>query len=144
MAGYPNGFLRLFWWITGLALLSGLLLIPGVMEMKLQLSMPWRLEAGHRLWVAALHLLTALGVICILGAIWAVHMLRGWRAKRNRFTGVFLVSLFAILILSAIGIYYFGDEVASNWASLIHTVFGVVIGLAVWLHILVGLRETPS
>lgn len=138
MTGYPRGFQKLFWWIAGLVLATGLFLVPGVLEMKLDLSVPWRLDGDQRLWVAAAHLVVTLALVAVVGALWSVHMLRGWRMKRNRLSGVLMVSLLTVLALSAVGIYYFGDEIASKWASLIHTGLGLIIGVVVWLHVLIG------
>jgi heme A synthase len=106
--------------------------------MKLDVPVPWRLEGDQRLLVAAAHLIVSLAFVGIMGALWAVHMLRGWRMKRNLLTGILMVGLLVVLALSAVGIYYLGDEVASKWASLIHTGLGVTIGLMVWLHVIIG------
>lgn len=138
VTGYPRGFQKLFWWVAGLVLLTGLLLVPGVLDTKLDIPVPWHLDGDQRLWVAAGHLLVTLAIVGISGALWAVHMLRGWRMKRNRLTGVLMVSLLIVLVLSAVGIYYLGDEIASKWASLVHTGLGLIIGLIIWLHVLIG------
>ena len=48
--------------------------------------------------------------LMLFGAMVPIHLLRAWRAKRNRWTGSVMAVLNAILIITAFGLYYLGGE----------------------------------
>lgn len=136
MTGYPKGF---YTWLSATLIilaLSGLLLIPTVLDLQLFWDVPWRLEISQRLYVAAIHVVAGLVLFLFIGALWAVHMRRGWRLSRNRLSGSTLVALMAVLGLTGIGIYYLGGEFSSFAASISHTVLGLVAMLAFTVHFL--------
>ena len=134
MSGYPKGFYTVLM-ILGVALfVSGVLLVPTLLAMRLEIDVPWRLETDQRTITAAIHLVAAFAVLAATGAVWAVHMQRGWRMKRNRITGSLLVSILAVLGLTGAGVYYFGDEGLSKWSSLIHASAGLAVVLVLSWH----------
>jgi len=144
MSGYPKGFYG-FLTTAGLLLLAtGILLVPTLLEMRLEWSMPWRLPTDWRTLAAAVHLIAAFLVIAVAGSLWTVHMQRGWRMKRNRITGSLLVAILVALGLTGAGIYYFGDETLSKWSSLGHTAAGLIVGLIVWWHMTHGKKRNKT
>lgn len=143
MSGYPKGFYSVLM-IVGIALfVTGLLLVPTLLTMRLDIGVPWRLETDQRTITAAVHLITAFVLVAAVGALWAVHMQRGWRMKRNRVTGSLLIATLIGLGLTGAGIYYFGDESLSKWSSLVHAMLGVVIVLVLWWHMAIGKNRKP-
>lgn len=138
MTGYPKWFSRLLWWVSVLLLATGLLLIPTMLDMRLEWDVPWRLEGDQRVYVAAAHFVVGFALIWVTGALWTVHMRHGWRRKQNRLTGALLAGGLAVLILTAAGALYAGDEALSLWSSLGHTLLGLTGVVLMPAHYLIG------
>ena len=128
MRGYPKWFSFYFITVTLSCLfLSGLLLAPSTLELRLQWRVPWRLVGSEHSLVAVMHVFIGLIVIGIVGALWSIHMRQEWRMKRNRSTGTLLVIAFALLSFSGIAIYYVTNELWLSITSLSHLCVGVGI-----------------
>ena len=140
MRGYPRHFRPLLWGTLGALFVTGLLLVPSALEMRLEWELPWRPGPGFRLPVAATHALFAFVALFILGALSALHVRAGLRRRRNVIWGLTLLSSFVLLALSALGIYYFGEERTGAWASAIHLVFGLLAPLPMAAHALSSRR----
>ena len=110
MRGYPKWFYRFLVASFVLLTLSGLLLIPNALDMRLEWDMPWRLAGSQQLTIVAIHAILAFLIVSQMGALWSVHMRIGWRHHKNIKTGLSLVAILLALILTGIGIYYLGDE----------------------------------
>lgn len=140
MKGYPRRFAGMLYLALLLILVSGIALVPTFLDMRLQLDVPWRPDFSQRTWIAMLHTGTGLLVVWLLGALWSVHMRAGWRRHRNRFSGVLLVSLLLVLIVTSLGIFYAGDEDLSLWSSLIHLCVGLALPMLAAVHAVLGRR----
>lgn len=134
MKGYPKWFTANFIsTCAGILFLTGILLAPTTLQVRLDRTLPWRLEADSRVVVVALHALVSFIAIAIVGALSTIHMRREWHHKRNRVSGITLVSIFVFLSLSGLGIYYFGNETLSLFSSMSHMIVGILIlGFYVW------------
>ncbi|MDD3610452.1 MAG: hypothetical protein PHI49_11965 [Halothiobacillaceae bacterium] len=140
MNGYPAAFR---WWLHGtLALLftSGLLLTPGALEMRLEWSVPWSLDGGQRVWAAAAHAACVFITLYLIGALWTVHMRSGWRRRENLVGGHLLLTAFALLSASGLGLYYLGDETLGRYALLAHLGAGLLMPPFLLGHVLGGRR----
>ncbi|MDG0818179.1 hypothetical protein [Bdellovibrio svalbardensis] len=137
MKGYPKWFSVKFISIClGVLFLTGLLLTPTTLEVRLDKTVPWRLSADSRVAVAGIHTLLALISIAIVGALSSIHMRKEWNRKRNRVSGISLVAVFVFLALSGLGIYYFGNETLSVLASVSHLTVGILILFIYIWHLL--------
>lgn len=87
-------------------------------------------------WMLIVHAMGAYAFLVILGAMIPVHIPLGWNQRRNRTSGVILLGLFALLSLTALGLYYVGDDVLRSRASLIHWTVGLAALPALLIHIL--------
>ena len=144
MKGYPSSFKLMLYGVALAVLISGILLVPTMLDLRLEWDMPWRLPLAGRTAAVAAHLGAALWLMMLFGAAWTVHMRLGWRAKHNLVSGLFIVGLMLVLALSSVGIYYLGDEDLSLWASLIHTVIGLSLPLMFVYHITLGKRRADA
>jgi len=140
LPGYPR-------WFPGLLLLtlcgllgSGLWLIPSLLEMRLDMAIDWHGIGAERLLAAAIHALTAFLSLVLAGALAAIHLRIGWRRRLNHLSGTGLLVLFAAAGLSALGVYYAGDESLSLGSSIVHTVAGLASALLCLWHALAGRR----
>jgi hypothetical protein len=92
-------------------------------------------------WLMKLHGAGAMALLVLLGTLLPGHVRFAWHAHRNRPNGIMLISVFAFLILTGHGLYYFGDERLRSWTSSLHLVVGLALPLALILHILSGRRS---
>jgi len=134
-----NGYADWFYWSLlsslSIVVVSGLLMIPGVIEFKLEHEVDWRLNADSRLWTVALHVLGGWLVLMLMGALWQSHMKAGWRKREHWRSGV--ASALSLLSLggSGVGLYYLGSSQAQLAASLTHTGVGLLLCLVLGWHI---------
>jgi hypothetical protein len=84
---------------------------------------------------------TAMVTLLLLGALIPVHLLNVWRSRRNRISGSAMVTLNAVLIVTAFGLYYLGSELVRPWMSWIHMTCGFFVALLLPLHVVLGRRE---
>jgi hypothetical protein len=83
----------------------------------------------------------AMVTLLLLGALIPLHVLRAWRSRKNRVSGSVMVTLNAVLIVTAFGLYYLGSETLRPWMSWIHIAAGFSLPLLIAVHIFLGRRE---
>jgi hypothetical protein len=135
MRGYPKWFYQFLMYSFVCLILSGLLLIPNALDMRLEWDVSWSLPSEWRLGVVALHATVAFLIASQLGALWSVHMRIGWRHHKNLKTGLSLVTILLGLVFTGVGIYYAGED-WSVPASASHIVIGLLVPCILVLHIL--------
>ncbi len=86
-------------------------------------------------WTLTIHGLFAAASLLVIGSMLPLHVKFAWRAKRNRFNGIFFVSIVALLILSGYGLYYIGNERFRSWTSWIHLFIGLALPILLIIHI---------
>jgi hypothetical protein len=140
MNGYPAGFARLVHGALLLLFLSGLLLAPGALAMRLEWEVPWALGGGQRVWAAASHATASFLTLFLLGALWTVHMRAGWLRCENVPSGAALLGAFGLLAASGLALYYAGDESLGRMALILHLGAGLALPLMLAAHIVGALR----
>jgi cytochrome c biogenesis protein CcdA len=100
----------------------------------------WQRTAATMLMV---HGGAAMVTLLLLGALIPLHLLRSWRAAKNRVSGSVMAAFNAVLILTAFGLYYLGSEALRPWMSWIHIGAGVSVALLFPLHVFLGRRKLP-
>jgi hypothetical protein len=80
-------------------------------------------------------------VLLIIGALWSVHMRANWRHRLNHRTGLIVVLSLLAMLLTGIGIFYFGDEQLSLTTSVVHTLLGLAAAPFCIYHIVVGRKS---
>lgn len=98
----------------------------------------WQQIAANMLMV---HGGVAMLALMLIGALIPLHLLRSWRARKNRVSGSVMVAFNAVLIATAFGLYYLGSETLRPWISWIHIGAGLLVVLAFPLHIVLGRRR---
>lgn len=89
-------------------------------------------------WMLIIHAIGAYSFLVVLGALIPVHVPLGWRQKRNRFTGVTVASLCALLALTALALYYVGADIPRHWASVVHWAVGLAAVPVLVVHVTRG------
>lgn len=82
-----------------------------------------------------LHGIGAYAFLVIVGAMIPVHIPLGWNLRRNRVSGVALLSIFALLGITALGLYYIGEDALRSSTSLIHWVVGLIAIPGLIIHV---------
>lgn len=139
--GYPGWFYSFVMWVTATLFVSGCLLAPTTINLKLEWNVPWRLSSDQHIGMAAAHTTLSFLTMGIIGALWSIHMRAGWKRRKNLQTGLSLLIIMVLLGFTAIGIYYLGDGQASMYSSVVHMFMGFVIPLFLLVHIIVGRRH---
>src|SRR3954469_10727318 len=114
MQGYPKQFLPTLWWIFPAVAATGLVLIPGALELRFDTDIAWHLPEGARIYVAMGHALFAFGALALIGALIPLHMRFNLRRRHNITTGITLATVASLVALTSLGIYYFADETLSR------------------------------
>jgi hypothetical protein len=121
----------------------GLLIATGVAWLLLENFVRVNGEFGsehhpteHMVLIA--HGIAAYAFLITGGAMIPVHITLGWNMRRNLKSGLTVAGVCVILAITALGLYYVGDEISRNWVSLIHWVVGLVAIPALLIHALIG------
>jgi hypothetical protein len=134
MKHYPRRFLAVLAGVCLLAWISGLLLAPTTLALRLEWPLLWRLPPPARLAVVALHSAAAFALAFVCGARWAQHMQAGWRCRAQRVSGVLTVAALLALAVTALFIFYAGDDALANAAALVHLTAGALLALPLVWH----------
>ena len=68
----------------------------------------------------------------------SVHIRLGWNSGRNRLSGLVLVAISLVLLLTGLALYYSTGERMRAIVRLSHWVIGLTIPVAVIVHIVRG------
>lgn len=81
-----------------------------------------------------LHGLAVLAFLFALGGLGTVHVPRGWRQRRNHFSGLSLIAFAVALTVSGYALYYWVDELARVWVGGVHAVLGLLLAAVFAWH----------
>ena len=85
----------------------------------------------------------AMVALVLLGALIPVHVLRGWRSRRNRLAGAAMVIANVLFVATAFGLYYAGSDTWRPWISDVHIAVGLVLPVLIVIHVWTGRRSRP-
>lgn len=142
MKGYPRAFAGVLYSTLFTLFVSGLLLAPTTLDLRFDLSMPWRLAASERVLTAAVHVGMSYLLLVLFGALTQVHVRMGLRRRSNRLAGWSLITLLVVLSVTGVAVFYLGDETATRYATAIHLLIGTLLPLTLLIHVLVGRAVT--
>lgn len=92
-------------------------------------------------WLLRLHGLVLIPALLGFGGLFVAHMPKGWSNRTQRFIGIGLTAVLAILILSGYMLYYVGNDALRSGTSIVHWALGLAVpGVFIW-HYLFG-RKT--
>ena len=101
------------------------------------LTETWQKTAASLLM---LHGGAAMLMLLLLGALIPVHVAVAWRRGTNRITGSMMLVSNAVLIVTAVALYYTGSETWRHQASTLHIGFGLGLPVLWALHVWRGTR----
>lgn len=91
-------------------------------------------------WWLRLHGAGAMGFLVVFGAVLPVHVVRAWHLKKNRHSGGFMIAVVLILVITAYGLYYAGDDKFRVWLSAVHWITGFLAAAGLTVHVWLGRR----
>jgi heme A synthase len=100
----------------------------------------WQWSAA---WLLMVHGGGAMATLLLLGALMPVHAYQAWRRRKNRVSGMVMLTLNAVLVVTSFGLYYIASETVRPWMSNIHIAGGFCLPFLFVLHIALG-RRTRS
>ncbi|MBV8536310.1 MAG: hypothetical protein JO128_11995 [Alphaproteobacteria bacterium] len=95
-------------------------------------------EVGQPL--LAVHGGAAMAFLIVFGALLPLHVQSNWARDRNRWAGVVMLAVNAVLIVTAYALYYSGSDVLRARASDVHIAAGLFLPLWLGVHIWLGWR----
>lgn len=121
----------------------GLLVVTGIAWLLLDNFVKVAGEFGPERHPAEHVMLIVHGVVAYLflivaGAMIPVHITLGWNTRRNLKSGIALVAALLILLLSALALYYAGDEELRPSVSLAHLLVGIAAVPLLLIHAVRG------
>jgi hypothetical protein len=141
MKGYPAWFRPALIAVSLIVYVSGCLLAPSTLAMRAEWERGWSMASGPRQAMTAAHAATAFGLLLFIGALWAVHMRSGWRRRRQRISGLVMALGFCALIVTAVGVYYAGDQAWADAAGIGHLLLGLPLLVPFVWHAVRGWRH---
>jgi hypothetical protein len=95
----------------------------------------WQQTAAYLLMV---HGGAAMAALLLLGALIPLHVQRSCRKGKNLVSGSTMVTLNALLVVTAFGLYYLGSETVRPGMSWTHIGAGLAVPALFALHIILG------
>ncbi|MDZ4815270.1 MAG: hypothetical protein SGI71_03280 [Verrucomicrobiota bacterium] len=80
-------------------------------------------------------------VLVILGTLIPIHIKRAWTIRKNVPTGLLVILLNIVLILTGLGLYYFANEALRNFTSQSHLISGLLYLPLLAVHIYLGKKN---
>lgn len=106
----------------------------------------WNAGTGIALWYwntqfwRVAHGVSVPAFLIVFGVVWRVHILRGWRLRKNILSGLVTLFVFMALIVTGWTIYYSGSENLQKMMAAWHTWIGFATVVILFLHALLGWR----
>ena len=144
MKGYPTWYVSALLGTLLLVFVSGCLLAPTTLVMRLEAELAWRLPADGRVLVAAAHAGAGFLGVMLLGSLWTVHMRGNWRRGRQRISGSLVGIGLLVLAVTAVGVYYLGDETLGAAAAMVHLCLGLALAVPFGAHWVLARRAARA
>lgn len=96
------------------------------------------LESGWsiaRVWALRAHGAAAMATLVAVGTLLAVHVPGGWRLRSNLRSGIGMLAVMALLVLTGWLLYYASGETLRAWSSWVHIAIGAAAPLGLVWHL---------
>ena len=82
-----------------------------------------------------IHGAAAMAFLMLFGSLLIQHVPVGWKQNRQRPSGVSVITLCGVLILTGWGLYYLGSDHFRRWTSWTHSILGLALPILIWIHV---------
>jgi hypothetical protein len=127
--------------LTGLVWLSGVLWLYFRYFGRVQTEFGLQAHPAQG-WCLEVHGAVAMLFLILLGTFIPNHIRLGWHQNRQRPSGVSLLTMCGILILTGWGLYYLGNESLRRSTSLLHSVLGALLPVVIAVHVWFARRNS--
>jgi len=87
-------------------------------------------------WTLALHGAGAFAALLLGGWLWKAHVAPWWDSPNRRASGIVLVALGAVLIVSGYLLYYASGDALRDFVGALHWTIGVLLAVPLLVHAL--------
>ena len=87
-------------------------------------------------WSIIIHGVAAYFFLATMGSLLPLHIILGWILGQHRWSGSALAGALLLLSLTALGLYYAGDDLSRSWTSIVHWSVGLLALVTILLHVL--------
>jgi len=87
-------------------------------------------------WSLAAHGAAAFGALLLGGWLWPAHIGPWWTSGKRRSSGVVLIGMAVILIVSGYALYYASSESLRDWIAVLHWSVGLAFAVPFGVHAL--------
>ncbi|MDE2494275.1 MAG: hypothetical protein KGL97_10295 [Alphaproteobacteria bacterium] len=91
-------------------------------------------------WWLAIHAGFGFVAVWMMGLLWGVHIVGGWKMRRHRVSGSSLLASLVLLVVSGYLLYYLGGDQSRAIVNLTHWVIGLALPVPFLAHFLVRNR----
>ena len=91
-----------------------------------------------------LHGAAVVAFLVVFGALLPGHVVKNWRQRFNRYSGLTMVLVVTVQAMTGYGLYYLVDERQRALTSALHWVIGLAASAALVVHIVLGKRLAAS
>jgi len=95
-------------------------------------------------WSMKLHAAAAMASLFLFGMLWGPHIRNAWVRRRNRAAGAVFGALTLTLVVTGYALYYVNGELPRQCAEVLHWIAGVMVCVALWVHIIVGRKRRKA
>lgn len=95
-------------------------------------------------WSMKLHGAAAMVSLYLFGMLWGPHIRNAWVRRRNRAAGTVFGALTVVLVVTGYALYYVNGELLRQGAEFLHWAAGVIVCIALWVHIVIGRRKRKA
>ena len=85
--------------------------------------------------IMKIHGAAAMAALILLGTLLAKHVPSGWTAPRNKSSGIAMLAVFSILVLTGYLLYYTGGEARRQAVSYLHLAAGLGFTALLAVHL---------
>lgn len=90
-----------------------------------------------------MHGISSYALLVAIGSLLPLHVRAGWRSRRNIVTGILVTTTMAVLCVTALMLYYGGEE-TQGVAKWVHLAFGFGCFVLFPAHAFLWARPRPS
>ena len=125
--------------------IGGLLLVSGVGWLVVHYLLAsagqfGELHHASEPWWLRLHGAAAIGFLIVSGTLLPVHVVPALHWGKNRRTGVLMLTVVVLLVVTAYGLYYVVGDSWRTWLSAIHWMTGLAATAGLVAHVWLGKR----
>lgn len=95
----------------------------------------------YKRWAIRLHAAAVPLSLLVIGSVLSDHIRLAWQLRKNRWSGVAMATTLGLLVSTGYAVGYAPDGTLRQWSAWAHWAAGLVLPLALGLHVVLGRRR---